>query len=100
MSALFQVSLLFAWQRLCQGQGTCTQSEKLVDINLSTAVILNQGCLHIQRVRAPLQNFKSGAIISVKETFALKRCDKGCELFLITLKGYRLFKRLRTNGLR
>ena len=36
VSALFQVSLLFAWRRLCQGQGTCTQSETLVHINLPT----------------------------------------------------------------
>ena len=32
----FRVNLLFAWQRLCQGQGTCTQSETLVYINLPT----------------------------------------------------------------
>ena len=35
VSALFRVSLLFAWRRLCQGQGTCTQSETLVHINWS-----------------------------------------------------------------
>ena len=36
VSALFWVSLLFAWRRLCQGQGTCTQSETLVHINSPT----------------------------------------------------------------
>ena len=34
VSALFRVGLLFAWRRLCQGQGTCTQSKMLVHINL------------------------------------------------------------------
>ena len=33
VSASFRVSLLFAGQHLCQGQGTCTQSETLVHIN-------------------------------------------------------------------
>ena len=36
VGASFRVSLLFAWQRLCRGQGTCTQSETLVDINSPT----------------------------------------------------------------
>ena len=33
MSVLFRASLLFAWRRLRQGQGTCTQSETLIHIN-------------------------------------------------------------------
>ena len=36
VSASFPVSLLFAWRRLCQGQGTCTPRETLVHINLPT----------------------------------------------------------------
>ena len=36
VSASFRVNLLFAWRRLCQGQGTCTQSETLVHINSPT----------------------------------------------------------------
>ena len=36
VSALFQVKLLFAWRRLCQGKGTCMQSEALVDIDSVT----------------------------------------------------------------
>ena len=36
VSASFRISLLYAWQRLCQSQRTCTQSKTLVDINLPT----------------------------------------------------------------
>ena len=36
VSASFRISLLFAWRRLCQGRGTCTQSETLLHINLPT----------------------------------------------------------------
>ena len=36
VSASFWVSFLFAWQRLCQGQETCTQPVTLVHINLPT----------------------------------------------------------------
>ena len=32
----FRVSLLLAWRRLCQGQGTCSQSETLVYITSPT----------------------------------------------------------------
>ena len=36
VTASFRVSLLFAWRRLCQGQGTRAQSETLVYINSPT----------------------------------------------------------------
>ena len=36
VSASFRISLLFAWRRLCQRQGTCMQSEMLVYINSPT----------------------------------------------------------------
>ena len=36
VSASFWVGLLFAWQRLCQGQEACMQSETIVNINLPT----------------------------------------------------------------
>ena len=43
MSASFRICLLFAWPRSCQGQETCTQSERLLHINSPTVVILKVG---------------------------------------------------------
>ena len=38
MNALFRVSLLFAWLRLCQNQATCAQPEAIAHRNSFTAV--------------------------------------------------------------